>query len=138
MQWKIEPIRDGKILRVTSAGTLTLDDRVEMVKQLLAEAERLGGVRAFLVDHRGVTVGLSTLDIYYMPEINRGLGLKGNERAAILYTPQQADDARFYEARARNSGFNHRVFLDEAEAVAWLEQADGVRTGPGQVVTRDS
>jgi hypothetical protein len=105
---------------------MNLDTRIDMMKALLAEAARTG-VRLFLVDHREVKIRLSTVDIYNLPRINARLGLRGDERAAILYAPHQKADALFYEMRATNSGFIHRAFPNEHEAMRWLLAFPGGR-----------
>ena len=126
MEWRFEHLIGGRVLRVTTRGIMDLDGRIEMMKALLAEATKIGA-RLFLVDHREVTVRLTTLDIYNLPQINARLGLRGDERAAIVYAPHQKADASFYEARARNSGFTHRAFNNEHEAMRWLLAVPGGR-----------
>ena len=105
---------------------MDLDARIEMMKALLAEKSKTS-TRLFLMDHRNVVIRLTTLDIYNLPEINRRLGLSGEERAAIVYAPPQRADAIFYEARAANAGFMHRSFTNEHEAMRWLLAFPGGR-----------
>ena len=126
IEWRFEHLIGGRVLRVTTRGIMDLDGRIEMMKALLAEATKIGA-RLFLVDHREVTVRLTTLDIYNLPQINARLGLRADERAAIVYAPHQKADASFYETRARNSGFTHRAFNNEHEAMRWLLAVPGGR-----------
>ena len=51
------------------------------------------------------------------------LGLIPANRAAILvdYTDRTHD---FVQIASRNAGYNVKVFVDESQAVAWLEQSD--------------
>ena len=55
-----------------------------------------------------------TLDVLQKAETRRA-------RVAVLYPAHSSRDFLFYEDTAANAGLNVKVFLDEAEAFAWLK-----------------
>jgi hypothetical protein len=125
-QWRFDRLHNGRVLRVTTGGLMDLDAHIGMMQDLLAQRDS-SGARLLMIDERPATLRLSTLDIYNMPLIYRRLGVRGDERAAILYTPEQRADAFFYEARALHLGFMHQAFTNEHEAMRWLLALPGGR-----------
>lgn len=121
MDWKIDFLDAGSIISVRTEGTITLEPFMRMAAELLALASVHGASR-FLVDHRQATIGLSTMEIYNLARGIENLGLRKGAKAAIVFASSSEDkaDFMFYEDRAQNYGFEHRVFVDRDAALAWL------------------
>jgi hypothetical protein len=122
MIWKLDYLRDDGVLRVVTGGTLTLADYDAMIEDAVAEAERCGGVTAFLLDHRKAMFAMSVMNFYAVPQLNHRLGEKRPERLALLLADYPTLDARLYQARAKNLGLDHKVFTSSDEAIAWLSR----------------
>jgi hypothetical protein len=120
MAWKFDSLHNNEVLRVTTGGTMILADHVAMIEDAAAEAERAGGLAAFLLDHRNAKIAMSVMNFYYLPEVNHVLGMQRRERVALLFADHATLDARLYEARSKILGLDHRVFTDVDDAVRWL------------------
>jgi hypothetical protein len=79
-------------------------------------------VRIFLLDHRGLELGLSTLEIDDLPGILREIGMTAEDRVAILYNPSapHSSDYKFLENVSRLASLQLEIFPDKEEALAWL------------------
>lgn len=122
MGWTIEFLPETQILRVTTAGTMGL----EQIKQMAAEGMAAGVSHAatrFLVDHRKMLPSLSHEDIFDLPRINAEQGVARTMRVAIVFSPDspRREDFFFYEVRTRSKGAsNIRQFDDYDQALDWL------------------
>jgi len=90
------------------------------------EAARANRLSKVLVDVRELSGRLGTVDnVRLVTEVFEKLRGKGIRKAAIV--DEQAPGVRgwFLETVARNRGFNFRIFADEQEAHAWLEERSG-------------
>ena len=69
-----------------------------------------------------MTPEMTTFEIYDVPEVLRRLGFKPSDRVAFVYSPDspKCADFMFYETRAFNEGFAHRMFTDLGTALNWL------------------
>jgi hypothetical protein len=121
VEWKIEFLADEQVVRVRTHGTVTLEPFMRMAAEVLALASRQGADK-FLVDHSEATIGLTTIEIYNLTKGIEKLGLAKGAKAAIVYSPGSVSerDFTFYEDRAQNSGFQHRIFGDPDDAMTWL------------------
>lgn len=123
MAFQIEVDEGARIVRTRYSGDVTLDERLAVACQALAEAKRIGSHR-ILLDYRDAQ------------------SLSGDpescQRIADHCTPQLPPDARLayllrydhqlnesLEALVRSRGVQVARFTDAAEAVAWL-------TAPGR------
>lgn len=124
MPWTIDFLEAEKIILVKTSGSLDLGAFKRLAAESLAEAARLG-VTCFLLDHRSMTPAVDAIEIYNMPRINEELGVTRQHRVAIVYDPESSDRSnfQFYEDRASNIGFDHRLFIGVAEAMKWLAAA---------------
>ena len=73
-----------------------------------------------------MTPEVPTADIYRLPEISLAEGVQRSFQVAIVYAPAAArsKDFEFYEIRAHNFGYDHALFTDPQEAMAWLRGSD--------------
>lgn len=85
----------------------------------IARLANESGHLRFLLDVRGVGPRASIPEVFeyvvrhYPPRPD-------NRRTATLDLPENMVSARFFEHLMQNKGQMYRLFLDEAEAVAWL------------------
>jgi len=121
MSYKISVSENGKYIRITITGTITVGLAREFSVDSIAASEA-HGIERFLYDARTARNLSSILDNYrFAYEESSDLKLSHAARSAILAA---ADDEshKFVVTTFRNAGFNVRGFTDEAEAIAWLEE----------------
>ena len=122
MSWKIDPLHELGVIRVTTSGSMTLADIRQMSMAALA-AGKAHSMTLFLVDHREMLPSMTSEDIFDLHEINARLGMDGKVRAAIVYSADSAgkDDFFFYEVHTLARGTsNIRMFTDQLQAMDWL------------------
>lgn len=104
--------------RITLCGPYFSAGAAEHHRRLEKIAEKSGHTR-FLIDVRDVAPRASIPDVFeyvvhnYPPRPDA-------RRTAALDLPENMVSARFFEHLMQNKGRCYRLFLDEAEAVAWL------------------
>ncbi len=104
--------------RITLNGTFFYAGAAEQHRRLEQIAETSGHMR-FLMDVRGVAPRASIPDVFeyvvhnYPPRPDK-------RRTASLDLAENMVSARFFEHLMQNKGQCYRLFLDEAEAIAWL------------------
>jgi hypothetical protein len=112
--------KDSFIVCVVSGPILREDARKYSSEMIVLAQAR--GIKRFLFDVREAQSALSILGNYkFAHEDLTELGFPRFSRVAILRT---ADDAShdFIEKVSRNAGYLVRLFVGEADAIAWLEQ----------------
>jgi hypothetical protein len=121
LEWQIAYLKSEEAISVTTRGTMTMPDLQRLASAALDEA-RHHGVRRFLVDQRAMTPEMSTLEIYEVPSVLTRLGFQKTDRVAFIYSGDspKREDFLFYETRASNEGFDHRMFTDLDTALSWL------------------
>lgn len=126
MQWRFEWMPGPRIACARTSGPVTYDGILAMVAEGMAFAQR-HGARRILVDHSASEPGASTLEIYQLPPATESRGLTRDFRLAIVPPNAQdsAADFAFYENRAQNAGFRHRVFSKLNDAITWLAEETG-------------
>lgn len=113
--------RKYQIVRVTEPITPAVSH--ELARQTEAFAEQTG-VQARLFDVRATANIAPVSQIYDLAykELDE-IGIERATKAAILVSHNDRSHD-FVELVLHNSGFNARMFTDEATAVAWLESED--------------
>lgn len=95
----------------------------ELANAYTIELDRMSremGIQRFLFDVRNSRNVLSTIDNYdYAHKEMKEMDLQKDIRSAILAS---LDDHShdFFELASQNEGYNIRIFRDEDEAAAWL------------------
>ena len=126
MNWEIEYMEQEGVICIRTTGTLTdVRQNQRMISDGLAEGVKHGATR-FLIDDRDLTLKVGTLDIYYMPEAFDNLGVSREYKVAIVLAVATEDVKafKFYETRAANVGYRHRLFTDLNVALDWLADRD--------------
>ncbi|MCC7119568.1 MAG: hypothetical protein IT310_13670 [Anaerolineales bacterium] len=111
------------ILEVEVRGQLSLGE----AKELIAEIVRTGVENdcfLCLSDYRQMSLNLSTLQIYDVPNIiadtSSQLGVPAQRFKRAIVVAKDLEDFRFYETVTVNNGHNVRMFQDFDEARTWL------------------
>lgn len=119
--YRIIPI-DG-FAQTTIEGTLDLNATATILLGIAHENDTAG--RHLLVDvRRAEATGLSYTDVYALVGLLSEHPAAFAGRIAFLDTFRAGfEKVQFFEASANEHGFTVRSFLDEAAAVAWLENA---------------
>jgi hypothetical protein len=123
MPWIVEVEETDRIVSVTAEGPM----RLVTIKQAAAEtfaALAQNGARKIIADDRQMVPQLTTVEIYQLPGVLEGLGLRKTDRVAVVYSdssPKKADFL-FFEDVARNQGFTVQLFTEPLKARAWLKE----------------
>ena len=127
MDWEINYLQQEGVVTIKTSGTLVdADENQKMVTEALVVAEKYDATKC-LIDDQDLTLEMKTIDIYGLPEILDDLGVPRKYRVAIVVAESARDveGFKFYETRAFNVGFNHRLFTDTQTALDWLHQSRG-------------
>jgi len=96
-----------------------------IAEQFMKDATELGeknDIRKMLIDIRGISSLSSVLDKYtYAYKDGKRVGLTHAWVIALL-VDKMDKDVRFFETVMKNAGFNCRLFDNEGQAVAWIEE----------------
>ncbi len=119
-EYRIEVEAGAHLVRVEVTGLLTKEDGDVIITSSRTEASKHGF--DLLYDMRDARTDVPLGEWFFLPR--RLDALKGAEaakrKAAVLVTADEIADYKFYEDVARNAGLSFQVFLEEAEARAWL------------------
>lgn len=77
----------------------------------------------FLSDYSDAEMDFSIVDVFELPDLQRGLGMsRENTRAAVVVptTSSEIELARDYEIACMSRGWVAKVFKDRKIALAWL------------------
>lgn len=121
MAIEISLAESGKYQLVRVTEPITPELSHELARQTEAFAMKTG-VQARFFDVRG-TINVSAVSSIYdlaYKDLDE-LGIERATKAAILVSPEDTSHD-FAELVLRNAGFNARKFIDEAAAIAWLEE----------------
>jgi hypothetical protein len=124
MNWEIEYLHEEGVLAVKTSGTLAnVDENQKLIAEVLAALKKYD-VTKCLIDDRDLTLKLKTMDIYNLPELISKLGVSRTYRVALVVAESAQDNEgfEFYETRAYNLGYKHRLFTDIEAALGWLSQ----------------
>jgi hypothetical protein len=107
------------LMRVTEPVT------AEVARQIAVEGQAFAdevGIQPRLIDARGSRNVATVADNYDLAYKGlEELQIERATKAAVLVSPDDASHD-FALIAIRNSGFNARLFTDEAAAIAWLEE----------------
>jgi len=122
MEWSIHYLEEDGIVFVKTQGYSTWKPHQKLAKEAI-ELGRKKGVHKFLVDHRDMVLGLSVLEIDDLPKMFKEIGLRPEDKTAILYDPSAplSSEYTFLENVARLSSLRFKVFSDKDKAIAWLK-----------------
>lgn len=118
MEWRIEhlPRDDTVVSRVE--GAMHREESTAMLRALAA-AGRAAGTSRLLVDARGGSLAMSTLEIYGWPEQWVEAGIGAGMRIALVFAEWTIEEI-FLETQVDACPFACQVFVDYDEARVWL------------------
>ena len=121
MNYTIELSTDNKYIICRVNEPLT-NEVINAYTVELDSMSRESGIKRFLIDVRKAPNILSTVDNYdYAHTEMKEMDLQKDVRSAILASPDDHSHD-FFELAGQNEGYNIRIFRNEDEAVAWLNE----------------
>lgn len=120
--WTIGYIEEGGIVHTKMLNPVKLEGAVQICAEASALA-RKHQARRYLVDHRGVDVIMSIMDIKKVPEKFKEIGADFTSETAILVDASSPVRDRFEFLRnvLYLASMHFELFEDEEKAVAWLK-----------------
>ena len=119
MAHKLESALEGGMLRVRIGGEREPNSALQIIGEVWQLVQQ-PGVKALLVDLRQLQ-GRATLSETYFSIRNYPIaGIR--MRCAVIELPQHMDRASFHDTAAGNLGFSIKHFIEEADAVEWLNE----------------
>jgi hypothetical protein len=123
MPWEITYSTDQHIVFAKAVGRMTVSEillnGVQAVQ--LLQLYKCGQT---LLDIQEAEINLSTIEIYYLPEVYERIQLSPAYRVAVLLSNTLPRNKRasmqFLEDVSVNRGYNIHIFYDRAAALAWL------------------
>ena len=124
MEWKIDYLEQDGIVYMKTSGPASWEDIRKMSKKAMTTASS-NNSHKFLVDHRIMEPGLSTLQIDDLPGMLKEVGVTGDDKVAIIFDPssqaQMSNSFSFFINSAIIESLQVRLFADPKEAIAWLK-----------------
>jgi hypothetical protein len=123
VDWKIEIIKEREIIRVIIEGDFTAADHLRMIEDIVSNKVWRPGMDA-LFDGRKVQFGENGFDLMWHAGINlaKNNSLIGNGKIAILMKASDFILGREFEMLTDEQvSADIRIFMDEGEAMRWLE-----------------
>ncbi len=121
--YRIQLHADSGFVRVDAFGEITRS----VGEQIITEARKLAAENdcSLLYDVREATVKVDFSRYFFMPRELEVLTTAPTRqvKVAILIPAEQAQEYSFYETAAGNVGLSVKIFLDENEAIAWLQES---------------
>lgn len=119
----LQTSKTNGILQVRAKGERSYESIIAIAAEIMARCEELG-THEVLVDVRGMSDSLSFLQTFklvtrHFAELRN---LRVLRRLALLDRAENSSRYQLFETLARNRGYNLRVFIDEAKAMAWLKE----------------
>jgi hypothetical protein len=122
MGWIISHLNEDNIVHVKMLRPINLEE----TKQLCIEANlsaRQHQSHKYLIDHRGVDIALSVLDIDKIPDAFKELGADFNGKTAIVLDSSESKVNLFNFLKNVLSlvSMHFELFSDNDKAVGWLQ-----------------
>lgn len=125
--YKIELDHTRHLVKITANGELLQSDGEAIITNARKQAAENN--YNILYDMRNAITKVKFASWYHMPrKLDVFKDMKSrNVKAAIVVsnTDPALSEYKFYENVTQNLGFNLKVFLDEAEAIKWLDKNSG-------------
>jgi hypothetical protein len=122
MDWKIDYWEEDAIVFVKMLNAVPIEGTIQICKEA-NELARKHNAHKYLVDHRGVGMGMTVLDIDKVPAKFKEIGADFSGETAIVFDPDSPSKDR-YEF-LRNALFlasmHFELFTDMDKALAWLK-----------------
>jgi hypothetical protein len=128
MAWGTEYVPDRATVVANGSGRLCLKD----VKRITEEAAHLlqeNKASRLLVDCSDAILDMKVVDIFYLPECYKEIGMSRGTRIALILpkTRQPSGMYEFYETVCRNNGYMCSLFGSQQSAEQWLHEVATAR-----------
>lgn len=121
MEWHIEYRQDVGIISTEITGIVTLEE-VKKASIEIIELSNQTDVGKFITRFYDISQEITLLEIYGLPQIMLGLGMKYSDRIAVIY-PMNSPLKHlfnFFDNRCFLSSVNIKVFSDFDTGYRWL------------------
>jgi hypothetical protein len=116
-------ISAGKKYLVIRVHEPVTEGFLEEFLKATAEKMKESGIDNFLFDLRRAPNQTSLAAHWWaIKNLSKELGFKPDSKHALLVTPQLLADYEFVETVLYNSGYRSKRFINESEAIEWLEE----------------
>ena len=121
MKWEINYVAGHRIVQVKYSGRMTWNDKRMLGLETLA-AGRKKNVRAFLVNQKKTSFGLTVPEINRLPVILKEIGFDAADKVSILIKAGTIEKKLlgFLQNILSLSPMQIRVFIDQQKATDWL------------------
>ena len=122
MKWTIDYLEKDGIVYMKTSGPTNWEETIKMCEKALAVG-RSNGSHRFLVDHRNLEHGLSTLQVDDLPGMLKQIGVAAQDKIALVFDPSSpiSESFSFFRDSAFIESLQVRIFTDPDEAIAWLK-----------------
>ena len=122
MEFKISVMRGETYVHSRVCEPLTEEVLTELMSATAQKADEWG-FNKFLVDLREAPLLVHTVSNYeFAYDKSKRLGFKVGSKHALIVRPDDLSEFGFVETVFNNAGFRLRVFLEETDAIEWLEE----------------
>ena len=121
MKWTTDYLEEDGIVSIKTSGPITWDEHKKMCEEALSFG-RVHKSHKFFADHRNLESRLSVLQIDDLPQMFREIGVKNEDKVAVLYDPSNyGEDFKFFQSVSNIALLNFRIFTEENKAMDWLK-----------------
>jgi len=126
MEWTIDYLEEDSIVSVKILSPAN----IEGIKQLCLEMDSLArehNTHRYLIDHRGVDVTMSVLEIDKVPGMLKEIEADFEGKIAILtdFSAPKRNLFNFLKNVLTLASMQFELFSDKEEAIAWLNRISG-------------
>jgi hypothetical protein len=121
MEWNIDYLEKDGIIAVKLLSPIGIEKVKELCEEIVSLRDK-HNARKYLVDHRGVEILISVLDIDDIPDMLRKIGsdFKGKTAFLLDSAALKNDLFSFLKNVLVLASMQLELFTDEDEALAWL------------------
>jgi hypothetical protein len=126
MTWHLQFRQTGGLIETIYSGTISPPELEASVLATLALSAEKKASR-FLVDGRAMQGGHTMMDLYAQMETVLKHSFAEPPHEAIVLAPEApaevAENIEFWAAALRLRGYDVQIFIERAQALAWLQSA---------------
>lgn len=120
MKWTIEYLEEEKVVFIETSGVIDWDEHEQMCREAYRVAQE-HGAHKYLADYRKLEEALPVLQINDLPRMLREIGLRGEDKVAVVYHPKLENKFKFFRSVSKYALFNIELFTDKDKAMKWLK-----------------
>lgn len=122
MNWTIDYLKKDGIIHAQMSGIVTWDENKKMAEEVFSFGCSKGAHR-YLLEHPQIELNLTVLQIDSLPNLLKELGLRTEDKLAVLIDPTSDydEELKFFEKVSRLASLQVRYFTDFEKAISWLK-----------------